>query len=133
MYIFWQYRFSSRHILERYLYPVAQTLQGGQVNQEPGIAVLPHSTSRPTHAWRSSTNVPPRLDTSPDTRSHYPLDSRSQPPTGLGVRKPFPRSRFPPQRCSCRFSGQALHRKIGGTGLDISLAQFYFILVDSRS
>ncbi|KAF9503908.1 hypothetical protein BS47DRAFT_1401952 [Hydnum rufescens UP504] len=29
--------------------------------------------------------------------------------------------------------GQALHRKIGGTGLDISLAQFYFILVDSRS
>ncbi|KAF9504173.1 hypothetical protein BS47DRAFT_1401682 [Hydnum rufescens UP504] len=31
------------------------------------------------------------------------------------------------------FLGQALHCKIGGTGLDISLAQFYFILVDSRS
>ncbi|KAF9506738.1 hypothetical protein BS47DRAFT_1399234 [Hydnum rufescens UP504] len=31
------------------------------------------------------------------------------------------------------FSGQALHCKIGGTGLDISLVQFYFILVDSQS
>ncbi|KAF9511218.1 hypothetical protein BS47DRAFT_1471228 [Hydnum rufescens UP504] len=37
MYIFWQYRFSSRHILERYLYPVAQTLRGGKSIENQGL------------------------------------------------------------------------------------------------